>query len=71
MQGYEGHADQLGSFGRAVGFWHRHLGRPWISPAQRPPDSYARNNDLSVHDLNRAPDQVTCPNAIQAIVKIA
>ena len=37
----------------------------------RPPGSYARNYDLSAHDLHRAAYQVACPNAIQAIVDIA
>jgi hypothetical protein len=42
-----------------------------LKRAQRPPGSHARNHDLSAHDLHRAADQVTCPNAIQAIVYIA
>jgi len=39
--------------------------------AQRPPGSHSRNHDLSAHGLYRTPDQVTCPNTIQAIVDLA
>ena len=34
-----------------------------LKRAQRPPRPYARNHDLSVHELHSEVDQVTYPNA--------